>query len=47
MADRKTLSSIIKNTPKSQLFAEQSSMKKSETYQKISSTTKDIKKEPQ
>lgn len=38
---RKTLSS-----PKPQLPEEQPSMKKNETYQKISSTTKDIKKEP-
>ena len=32
--------------PKSQLSAEQPSMKKTGTYQKTSSTAKDIKKEP-
>ena len=45
---RKTLSSPpLMSPPKPQLPEEQSSMKKMETYQKRSSTTKDIKKEPQ
>ena len=45
---RKTLSSPpLTSTPKSQLSAEQPLMKKTGTYQKRSSTTKDIKKEPQ
>ena len=34
-------------TPKLQLFTEQLLMKKMGNYQKTSSTTKDIKKEPQ
>lgn len=37
----------LMSTQKSQQSAEQPSLKKSETYQKRSSTTKDTKKEPQ
>ena len=45
--NRKTLSSPpLTSTPKPQVPAEQPSLKKTETYQKIS-TTKDKKKEPQ
>ena len=40
-------SSPLTSTPKSQLSAEQLSLKKTETYKKRSSTTKDIRKEPQ
>ena len=44
---RKTLSSpLLRSTPKSQVFAEHPSMKKTRTDQKIPSTTRDIKKEP-
>ena len=45
---RKSLSSPpLMNPAKPQLPKEQSSMKMTKTYQKRSSTTKDIKKEPQ
>ena len=43
-----TLSSPpLTSTPKSQLTAEEPSIKKIGTYQKIYSTSKDIKKKPQ
>ena len=45
---RKTTSSPpLTGTPKSQLFIKQPLVKKTRTHQKRSSTTKDIKKEPQ
>ena len=48
MARRKTLSSpAVIETPKLQHCIEQPAMKRTQTYQKISSITKDMKKELQ
>lgn len=48
MVEYKALSSPpVMGTPKLKLFTEKLLMKKTRTYQERSSTTKDIKKEPQ